>query len=171
MITLGTFYRRAIKAAERFLNFRQLDPVKEEIPSARLFCSSFRSLDVYAPTKVLIEQILSSGVSDSALPKLRSALENLELLIGARYFPEFPDHRIFAKLQLYDRGWKQVIDSLTDAVANKELNIILGNFEAAISSIVSGNSVYIVNWKRLPAQSTTLYSKVGLEISRLCCGD
>jgi quercetin dioxygenase-like cupin family protein len=170
--TLSTSYRRAIKAAEQFLNFRQLDPVNEQIPSARLFCSSFRSLDVYSPTKVLLEQILSSGVSDSELPKLRSAVENLELLIGARYFPEFPDHRIFAKLLLYDRAWKRVIDSLTEAaVANKEMNTILRNFEAGISSIVSGNGIYIANWTRIPAQSATLYSKVGLEISRLCCGD
>jgi hypothetical protein len=171
LITQSTYYRRAIKAAELFLNFRQLDPVKDEIPSARLFCSAFRSLDVYAPTKTLIAQILSSRTADFDLSKLRSAVENLELLVGAKYIAEVPDHRIFAKLLLYDRAWNQVVRCLTDATAHKELSNIVLNFEAAISSVTSGNGLYIVNWKRPPAQNTNLYAKVGLEISRLCCGD
>jgi quercetin dioxygenase-like cupin family protein len=169
LIRKSRTYQRAVHAAELFLNSRQLDSVRGEISSSRLFCSALRSLDVFAPTKLCLGQIVSSGTTGID-HEMEAAIEALDLLIGARYFPDFPDHRIFATLMLYDQAWNRVVDSLKK-ISNKEVNTILGNFASALNSIVSGNGLYIVNWKHPPAQSTTLYAKVGLEISRLCCGD
>ena len=165
MIRRSRTFDTTVEAARLFLQFRLLDSVKQEIPSARLYCSGLKSLDVYAPTRLLLQEISSKGTGD-----LRSAIGGLDLLIGARYIPDFPDQRIFATLALYDRLCNQVLESLRK-IQDGKVRTILENFAAALNAVVSGNGLYIVNWKHPPAQSTTLYSKVGLEISRLCCGD
>ncbi len=167
LIRQSRTYERTVKAARLFLGSRLIDSVREEIPSARLFCSGLKSLDVYATTKLRLNGISSKRTMAT---KLRSAIEGLDLLIGARYIPDFLDHRSFATLALYDQAWNQVVDSI-GVVSDEKARTILENFETALNSIVSGNGLYIVNWKHLPPQSTTLYSKVGLEVSRLCCGD
>ena len=171
-IIQSTDYEVAVKAANLFSNNRLIDEIEDEIESARLFTNSLRSLDVYAPTKKLLEDTIRSDSGVSGLHDLKSAVDGLNFLIAARYHPTNNDHRTLPALLQYHLAWTLVENSLQKLGAeSSEAEQIHANFVKSITSVVSGNGVHVVNWKTSLPQSTTLYNKVGLEISRLCAGE
>lgn len=117
LVTQSADYEAAIKASFLFSANRLVDEVEDEIDSARLFSASLRSLDVYGPTKKLVEEIIARGVTGDCLRDLESAITGLNILIAARYHPVYSDYRALPALQQYHMAWTLVDKALQKASA------------------------------------------------------
>ncbi len=163
-------YLEAVGAAEEFGANRLLETVEDYVPVARLYVYAFRGLDVYGPTLLGLREVFERREGDKR--ELRQAMRGLELLNSARYHPMYRDHRALATLRLYHEALAFVEESLGQAQeGDQEVKRLYLNFLRAVEGVTSGNGVFAQNWKRIPEQTSTSYSKVDLEISRLVAGE
>ncbi len=116
--------------------------------------------------------MISRGSTENYLQDLVSAANGLNFLIAARYHPIYHDHRTLPALLQYHLAWTLVEKSLLkSSPENPQIGSIYANFARLINSVTLGNGIHVVNWKSQLPQSTAMYNKVGLEISRLCAGE
>lgn len=165
-------YQRVIAAVDDFNANRLEERSRGSITSARLYRNALRSLDVYGPTKALIEAILEEPLSERDAAPLRDAVRGLDFLLSARYHPSYHDYRVFPSLRQYNEAILLVRESLSSAIdAHPDLPAIYERFARAVERVTRENGIYVINWKRIPDQSSTLYSKVNLQIGRLVAGE
>lgn len=125
-------------------------------------------MDVYGPTKKIIEAEAVNHRDSTTLRYLESSITGLDLLGAQRYHSTYNDHRSLPILLQYHLTLNLVIESLDKSNTLKDT---LGHFLESVNAVVSSNGIYLANWKKPAPQSSTLYSKVDLEIARLCAGD
>jgi len=165
-------FEDALRAAEGFVNSRVVEPVKNQIPYARLYVSAFRSLDVYRPTMGSIQGMMEYGGLKGCEEGVEAALKGLALLYAARYHPLYRDHRIFPALYQYVQAINLVEEGLASAKGScATLKNVYEGFTEAIEKITLGNGIYVINWKNVPECHFTLYKKVGLRIARLIASE
>jgi mannose-6-phosphate isomerase-like protein (cupin superfamily) len=165
-------YDEAIDAAYEFGRHRLEDKVRPHIAVARLYVNALRSLDVYGPTQKRIEEILGEKLPKCDKDHLRLAIKGLHMLLDARYHPQYRDHRVFPSLRQYHESLTLVAQGLASARDGHEsIARVHDNFLRAVETVITGNGMLVVDWRRIVDQTSTHYTKVNLDISRLVAGE
>jgi len=172
LIRFSEFYGEALEAAADFSKTGLKGKVKRQLPSARLFTSALRSINVYGPTRNMLETLPKENLKEDEKGVLRQVVSGLSILLDMRYHESYPDHRIFANLRQYHSALSLVDEGLASIKhLGKSVSEIHTNFLNAVQNVTLGNGILLTNWKRVPPQSTNFYAQVGLEISRLIAGE
>lgn len=166
------FYSAAIAAADEFGLNRLEEGVTASFTPALLYLYGLRGLDVYGPTLRKLQEILNGELPKDDRKRLELALRGLRLLSDARYHCLHRDHRALLALRQYHESLALVEEGLSSCVSrHTELGVVFGNFVRAVETITDSDGLVTSNWRKTPEQTTTSYSKVNLEISRLVAGE
>ena len=164
-------YKDAIRATYSFAAHRMRDEVEGQLIAARLYHNALRALDVYEPTRRLVEEELARSSGEHS-KTLRNAIRGLNLITDARYHPCYRDHRVFPLLRQYHEALSMVAENLEATRGiSEEASSLCDSFLNAVERITSRNHINVVNWKELPKLIGTFYPAVNLDISRLTAGE
>ncbi len=165
-------YASVICSVYDFAANRLIDRVEGCLTVARLYHNAFRALDVYVPAVRIVEDQLAKPLSDRDRRAFETAIKGLNILNDARYHPCYRDHRIFPLLRQYHEAVNLVSENI-ESLSNvgEEVTFLYESFSEAVENVMSGNGLYVVNWKRPPRLGCTFYPVVELEIGRLTAGE
>ena len=148
------------------------EDVRAYFVPALLYLYGLRGLDVYGPTRKRVQEILDGELPKGDREGLNLAVRGLCLLSDGRYHCLHRDYRALPALRQYHESLALVEEGLTSCRSRYgEVGVALENFLKAVETVTDSDGLVTSNWRRIPEQTTTSYSKVDLEISRLVAGE